>query len=139
MHDARVSTPRAAFFAVAALLIAALATAGYLYNDGWRLVRIPAQAAPAVFVPRCADMFVPGQVLQLRDARCLGVHGEPHTIGWHPCTRGRRLATVDATTGAPQGYGFDGGPYVAVSGVLAADKGFSAAMDSCFETPPPPR
>lgn len=130
-----MSTTRAAAFAFAALLIAA--GTATLYLTGWRLVHYPPLAAGGT-VPRCAAMFQPGMTVHLGDANCLGPHSEPHTIGWHACTRGRRLATVDATTGALQGYGFDGGPYAAVSGVLAADAGFAAAMNECYQTPPPP-
>lgn len=131
MHDARVRTARAAAFAVAALFIAAGAIA--LYAHGWRLVRVPTAVTPqpAAGAPRCVDMFVPGKVVQLGDARCLGPNGEVHTIGWHACTGARRLATVDATTGAPAGYAFDGQPYVVAQGDLAADRRFAAALDDC--------
>lgn len=133
---------RPAFFAAAAVLIAALATVAVLHHDGWRVVRAgpgAPVAASTAGTPRCTDMFVPDKPVNLGDARCLGQFGEPRAIGWHACTRARRLATVDATTGAPAGFAFDGQRYVAVEGELAADPRFAAAMDDCFDTPPPPR
>jgi hypothetical protein len=39
---------------------------------------------------------------------------------------------VTANTGAPAGFAFDGGVFVAAVGELAADARFAAAMDNCF-------
>ncbi len=127
------STRRAALFAAAGVLFAALVGAGWLHQQGWRIVRVPAVGLPAVGgnLPSCAAMFVPGQTVQLGNAACTGSHGEVIAIPWHSCTRARRLATVDAATGAPAGFAFDGGPFTAASGELAADPRFADALDDC--------
>lgn len=99
-------------------------------------VNQPAETAPAL--PECAEVFVPGKPVDgaLALAGCTNPAGTVQAIGGHDCQNGGKLWQVDANSGAPAGYGFEGKKYVAVKGETAADRGYKRAYDACMSDKP---
>ncbi len=85
--------------------------------------------------PKCAEVFVPGKVINYTAERasvgCVDPDGGVQIIGSHRCADGGRLYTVDASTGAARGWGRNGEVFHAVSGEVAADPAFGKAYDAC--------
>jgi hypothetical protein len=91
------------------------------------------QAAAENAMPACADVFVPGKVIDEKQAigGCKSPRGEIQYIGYFECNDGRVLFSPDAKTGAPNGYGFGGEKYVKVAGETAANRGYAKATAAC--------
>lgn len=86
--------------------------------------------------PKCADVFVPGKVIQFNAEQaavgCLDPDGGVQIVGNRRCADGGRLYSIDGgSTGAPRGWGRDGEAYHAVKGELGADAAFRKAYDAC--------
>lgn len=94
----------------------------------------PAAAAPttAPALPKCSDLFKPGQKINQAKASggCLDPDGGAQMVGSHRCNDGRHLWQVDASTGAPAGWGFGDGKFTAVKDA-ASDPGYSKAYNAC--------
>ncbi len=97
---------------------------------------VPAWASPPVR-PKCAEVFVPGKTIVFPPAEaakgCADPDGGINVVGSFRCGDGRHLFQVDASSGAPRGWGFDGpgDVYHASAGEVASDPGYSAAYDKC--------
>jgi hypothetical protein len=125
-----------------ALALSVIAVAGF----GYLLLR-PAPAAEVspeaqvwqsaaekfASLPACSEVFVPDEVVDEAVALdgCKSRRGELQIIGHRECGDGRLLFQVDGSTGAKPGYGFAGEKYKAVSGEVAADRGYSKAVAAC--------
>jgi hypothetical protein len=138
-------TPRRTHPAVwVALVLAVVAVAGV----GWLLLQPKAETSPesaqviTAFqsiaaaedaLPPCAEVFVPGKVIDKKQAMagCKSPSGQIQYIGYFECQDGRMLFSADAHTGAPAGYGFSGEKYVKVSGEVAANRGYAKATAAC--------
>lgn len=85
--------------------------------------------------PKCADVFVPGKRIAFPPAEaakgCADPDGGINIVGSFRCGDGRHLFQVDAATGAPRGWGFDGEAYHATPGEVASDAGYAKAYDEC--------
>lgn len=94
----------------------------------------PTEASPsqAATLPKCGDIFRPGQVIDPTSAPdgCTGPTGTAHAGLYHECTDGRRLYTIDAAMGAPAGWGLTGDVYHAVADA-AGDPDFARAYKEC--------
>lgn len=99
-------------------------------------VNQPVESAPVL--PACAEVFVPGKPVEgaLALAGCTNPAGTVQVIGGHDCQDGGKLWQVDASSGAPAGFGFEGKKYVAVKGEVAADRGYKRAYDACMSDKP---
>ncbi|GIE29973.1 hypothetical protein Ait01nite_030180 [Actinoplanes italicus] len=88
-------------------------------------------SAPAL--PACSEVFIPGKTVDEKKALagCLSTRGQVVAVGFFECQDGGVLFQVDASTGAPGGYGFGGKPYRVVTGEAAADKGYKKAYNTC--------
>jgi hypothetical protein len=95
-------------------------------------------AAAASALPTCSEVFVPGHAVDEKKALagCLSKRGVVQGIGFFECNDGTVLFQVDASTGAPNGYGFGGKKYVTVKGESAADKGYKKAYQACHSDKP---
>lgn len=93
----------------------------------------PAAAPTTPSLPRCAEVFKPGQVIDKAKASagCTDPDGGVQAVGNFRCADGTHLWQVDGTTGATAGYGRDGKAYKAVTGDVAADPGYKKAYASC--------
>lgn len=83
--------------------------------------------------PPCKDLFRPGQRIDYEKAKngCTDPDGGIHFLGNFRCADGRHLWSVDANTGAPKGWGFDGDVFHTVTGDIAADPAYSRAYQTC--------
>jgi hypothetical protein len=97
------------------------------------IAQLESAAAAQAALPGCAEVFVPGKPVdeQLARAGCKSKRGVVQFVGFFECADGGILFQVDATTGAPNGYGFGGKPYRVVKGESAADKGYKKAYEAC--------
>jgi hypothetical protein len=88
-----------------------------------------AQASLAT-LPQCSDMFQPGRSIHAPAVgpQCADPDGKWVVVGSFRCADGRHLWQVDASTGAPAGYGFDGRPYQRGT---SSDPGYSVAYATC--------
>lgn len=90
----------------------------------------PLTPAPA----KCSDVFQVGKKIDqnVANAGCTDPDGGIHGVGAHRCNDGRHLWQVDASTGAPLGWGFGGDVYHASKTKdIAADPAYKKAYDSC--------
>lgn len=94
------------------------------------LVEISASIAA---LPKCATLFVPGQVIdEARAANgCLDPDGGVQLVGGMRCNDGRHLWYIRAYTGAQEGFGFGGAPYQARTSDAATDGGYGPAYHAC--------
>lgn len=122
----------AAVLVAALVFAAAVAVAVALRPDKQDPAITPDQArdiqASAAALPKCAEVFAPGQVIDQAKAQagCLDPDGGIQVAGAHRCQDGRSLWQVDASTGAKAGYGFGGQKYI------AGESGYRKAYDSCM-------
>lgn len=88
--------------------------------------------ASVAALPRCSEVFVPGEPIDDEAARagCRDASGDVQIVGSFDCADGRRLWQVDASTGAPAGWGFSGEKYKA-SDDPANDPEYAKAYASC--------
>lgn len=95
-------------------------------------------AAAQAALPACKDVFVPGKAVdeQVARAGCKSPRDVVQFIGFFECQDGGILFQVDASSGAPNGYGFGGKPYRVVKGESAADKGYKRAYQACHSNEP---
>lgn len=95
-------------------------------------------AAAQAALPLCSDVFVPGKPVdeKLALAGCKSKRGVFQSVAFFECQDGGILFQIDASTGAPNGYGFGGKPYQAVEGDSAADKGYKKAYHACQSNEP---
>jgi hypothetical protein len=123
------------------MVVAALALTGCSGPDpapGPATINTPlAESAPAL--PTCAEVFVPGKPVdeQLARAGCLSARGQVVAVGFFECQDGGILFQVDASTGAPNGYGLGGKPYRVVKGESAANRGYKKAYQACMSADQP--
>lgn len=66
------------------------------------------------------------------DTTCADDSGTTRELAAIACADGRYLWTPPTTSGAPLGWGFDQGTYHAVTGALAADRGYQQALKTCL-------
>ncbi|MEU8662141.1 hypothetical protein, partial [Actinoplanes philippinensis] len=94
------------------------------------------QAAGAL--PVCGEVFVPDQKVSGFDEQkgCTGKDGTVQFIGAIECSDGTKLWPVDASTGAPTGYGREGQVYRVVKGEVQADNGYKQAYEECMKEAP---
>ncbi|NUT31526.1 MAG: hypothetical protein HOV79_00475 [Hamadaea sp.] len=92
---------------------------------------VMAQASAEAAMPKCADLFQPGKIIDDLKGRngCKDPDGSIVWTGWGRCDDGRHLFTVDASSGAPEGWGFGGDVFHA--GKTPGDKGFSRDYKAC--------
>lgn len=83
-------------------------------------------------LPKCAEVFKLGQKIDQDKAKggCLDPGGGVQLVGAHRCNDGRYLWQVDASTGAPAGWGFGNDVFVA-SKDAASDPAYSKAYEKC--------
>ena len=126
---------RTVIAALAAALLAGCASTGAPEPAPPAIVATSAVAlAVAPAAPKCADVLRPGvrvEVDATGQLACLDPDGAVQVVGVQRCSDGTHLGSVSATTGAPAGWFVAPGPFRAVTGELAADKGFSAAYAEC--------
>lgn len=85
--------------------------------------------------PACAEVFVPGKVVDIKtvDFACVDPDGITHFIGSHRCKDGRHLWPVEAEWGAPEGWAFAGEPFKkAVTNEVGADPEYGKAYEACL-------
>lgn len=90
-------------------------------------------AATLAALPACTQLFASGKVIEEKKVLD-GCKAPGETIAIVPyiqCASGRKLFQLDATTGAPKGYGFGGGKFRSVAGDIAADAGYAKAFAAC--------
>jgi hypothetical protein len=89
-------------------------------------------------LPACSEVFVPGKPVTGFDDQtgCTNKQGTVQIIGAVDCADGTKLWPVDATTGAPAGYGRAGMAYRVVTGEVAADKEYKKAYEECVNAKP---
>ncbi|GAA0926327.1 hypothetical protein [Virgisporangium aurantiacum] len=111
-----MTSRRPVLFAAACLCVAVGATlgalrhAGIIYADSIHTDPVP--PATTRVVPACTDAFRPGQPIAIGiDFTCTDPTGHRQYLDAFRCTDGRHLITVEPRTGAPQGWGHDGGPF----------------------------
>jgi hypothetical protein len=92
----------------------------------------------AAALPACSDVFVPDKVVAGFDDQtgCTNKDGAVQFVGAMDCGDGTKLWSVDASTGAPTGYGRQGQAFRAVKGEVAADKEYKKAFEACMNTTP---
>jgi hypothetical protein len=92
----------------------------------------PAVARSAAAWPACAEVFVPGEVIDTEQALapCRDPDGGLKAVGNFRCADGRRLFQVDANTGARAGWGFGGTAYRETADA-ASDRDYAAAYRAC--------
>ena len=90
-------------------------------------------AASSGAVRTCSDVFVPDKPVVGFDDQtgCTNKEGTVQFIGAIECSDGTKLWPVDASTGAPAGFGREGTPFRVVTGEVAADKNYKAAYEEC--------
>lgn len=84
--------------------------------------------------PACAEVFVPGKTVDIKgaDFACKDPDGTVNFLTSWRCNDGKHLWQVDASSGPPAGYGFEGEPYQkAASNDVANDPGYGRAYDRC--------
>lgn len=91
-------------------------------------------ANPSISLPPlCSDLFKEGQTVDYEAAKggCTDPDGNIYSAPYFRCNDGTHLFQIDAKSGAQNGYGFEGQPYVVVAGETAADKGYAKAYADC--------
>jgi hypothetical protein len=89
-------------------------------------------ASPSAAWPSCDAVFVPGEEIDTDRALapCRDPAGGLVAVGNFRCSDGRRLFQVDASTGAPAGWGFGGAAYRETADA-ASDPAYAAAYSEC--------
>jgi hypothetical protein len=102
--------------------------------------KAPAASAesPAAALPACSDVFVPDKVVAGFDDQtgCTNKEGAVQFVGAMDCGDGTKLWSVDASTGAPTGYGRQGQAYRTVKGEVATDKEYKKVFEACMNATP---
>jgi hypothetical protein len=82
--------------------------------------------------PTCAEVFDPGRLIdeKVALAPCQDPDGKLKAVGNFVCVDGRYLFQVDASTGAPAGWGFGGRAYRETTDA-ATDPDYAAAYRDC--------
>ncbi|WP_433793792.1 hypothetical protein [Actinoplanes sp. CA-252034] len=95
-------------------------------------------ASQAAALPVCGEVFVPDKPVNGFDEQtgCTGKDGTVQFIGAIECGDGTKLWPVDASTGAPTGYGREGQAYRVVKGEVQADNGYKQAYEDCMKEAP---
>jgi len=85
-------------------------------------------------LPGCAEVFLPGAPVDTEgpDVACADTSGARRELAGIACRDGRYLWTPPVTTGASQGWGFARSTYHAVTGTLAADRGYQQSLRDCL-------
>jgi hypothetical protein len=97
-------------------------------------VTVESQAA----LPACSEVFVPEKPVTGFDDQtgCTNKEGAVQFIAGIDCPDGTKLWPVDASTGAPAGFGRAGQAYRLVKGEVAADKEYKQAYEECVNAKP---
>ncbi|WIM97853.1 hypothetical protein ACTOB_001407 [Actinoplanes oblitus] len=101
--------------------------------DSQQVQTVQSAVAAANAAPACAEVFVPGNVIdasKLKDG-CKDASGGIQFVGASNCADGSVLYQVDASTGAPAGWGVGGKKYRAAKGEVAADPAYGKAVRDC--------
>ena len=115
-----------------ALAVCAVAVTAACTGDETGTPASTAATGPAQ--PRCVDVFRTGEIIEPDAARdgCLDATGTVQQPTSVQCVDGRVLWSVDASTGAPGGWGFSGEEYQASSDAQV-DKEYNKAYEKCAE------
>ncbi|MEU4639460.1 hypothetical protein [Micromonospora sp. NPDC023814] len=115
-------------FTAAAAILLALTGCG---EDGDSSTS-PASAPTTPALLACSDLFKPGQKIEQAEAErgCLDRAGGVQVVGGFRCDDGRDLWVMDSSTGAPAGWGFGDGEFVAVQDATS-ESGFQKAYQTC--------
>lgn len=123
-------------FTAAALLMLAACGSSSSTSSETTASATASQTATTVSAPKCVGSFTDGKIpadelVTGGSTRCIDPDGTLRVSGATRCADGRHLASVDARSGAPEGWWLTGEVFHATSGPVAADPGYSAAYKAC--------